>query len=106
MDGKKHMIAAIRFEIDQVERNLTLEASARAHLHAMNLRLVEALQLMEDVSGELDQVVDEAHRVPRSHLGRLIASLKALIQRWRAFKRNQPQALASLKGTQQDGGRP
>lgn len=106
MEGKKQMIAAIRMEIDKLEQNLALEAGTRASLHAMNLRLVEALQLMDGVAGELDQVVQEAHRVPRSRLGRLIDNLKALIHRWREFKRRQRQALASPEGTQQDGGRP
>lgn len=106
MEGKKQMIAAIRMEIDRLEQDLALEAGTRSSLHAMNLRLVEALQMMDGVAGELEQVVQEAHRVPRSRLGRLIDSLKALIHQWRQFKRKQQQALASPEGTQQDGGRP
>lgn len=106
MEGKKQMIAAIRLEIDRLEQDFALEADTRARLHAMNLRLVEALQEMDGLVGDLDQVVDEAHRVPRSRLGRLIDSLKSLTHQWRAFKSRQQQELASLEGSQQDGGRP
>lgn len=102
MEGKKQMIAAIRLEIHRLEQDLALEAGTRASLHAMNLRLVEALQEMDGFVGDLDQVVHEAHRVPRSRLGRLIESLKALIHQWRAFKRRQHQELTSLEGSQQD----
>ena len=106
MEGKKQMIAAIRLEIDRLEQDFVLEADTRARLHAMNLRLVGALQEMDGLVGDLDQVVDEAHRVPRSRLGRLIDSLKSLTHQWRAFKRRQQQELASLEGSQQDRGRP
>lgn len=106
MDGKKQMIAAIRLEIDRLEQDFALEADTRARLHAMNLRLVKALQEMDGLVGDLDQVVDEARSVPRSRLGRLIDSLKAVIYQWREFKRRQQQELARLEGSQQDGGRP
>ena len=106
MEGKKQIIAAIRLEIDRLEQDFALEAETRARLHAMNLRLVEALQEMDGLVGDLDKVIDEARRVPRSRLGRLIDSLKAVIHQWRAFKRRQQQELASLAGSQQDGGRP
>jgi hypothetical protein len=106
MQGKKQMIAAIRREIDQLEQDVSLEAGTRASLHAMNLRLLKALELMDGVAGDLDQVVQEAHRVPRSRLSRLIGSLQALIQHWRAFKSSQQHALVSPEGSQQDGGRP
>lgn len=105
MHSKKQIIAAIRMEIDQLEQDLALEAGTRASLHAMNLRLFEALKEMDGLVGDLGQVVDEAHRVPRSRLGRLIDSLKSLIHQWRAFKRRQQQELASLEGSQQDEGR-
>jgi hypothetical protein len=61
---------------------------------------------MDGLVGDLDQVVDEARSVPRSRLGRLIDSLKAVIYQWREFKRRQQQELARLEGSQQDGGRP
>jgi predicted transcriptional regulator len=105
MHDKKQMIAAIRREIDQLEQDVSLESGTRASLHAMNLRLLKALELMDGVVGDLDQVVEEAHRVPRSRLGRLIASLQALIQQWRAFKGTQEQELVRLEGSQQDRGR-
>lgn len=106
MQRKKQMITAIRMEIDLLEQDLALEAGTRASLHAMNLKLFRALQEMDGLVGDLDQVVDEAHRVPRSRLGRLIDSLKSLIHQWRAFKRRQQQELASLEGSHQDVGRP
>ena len=105
MDGKKQMIAAIRLEIVRLEQDFALEADTRARLHAMNLRLVKALQEMDGLVGDLDQVVDEARSVPRSRLGRLIESLKSVIHQWREFKRRQQQELASLEGSYQDGGR-
>lgn len=103
MQAKKQMITAIRLEIDRLEHDLALEAGTRASLHAMNLRLVEALQEMDDLVGELDQVVSEAHRLPRSGLGRLIDSIKALMQQWRLLKRHQRQEMAGLAGSEQDG---
>ncbi len=106
MQAKKHIIAAIRIEIDKLEQDLALEAGTRASLHAMNLRLFKALQEMDGLVGDLDQVVDEAHRVHRSRLGRLIDRLKSLIHQWRAFKSRQQQELASLEGSHQDFGRP
>lgn len=106
MEVKKQIIFAIRLEIDRLEQDFVLEADTRTRLHAMNLRLVEALQEMDSMVGDLNQVVDEACRVPRSRLGRLIDRLKALIHRWRTFQRRQHQEWASLEGSQQDGGRP
>lgn len=106
MEDKKQMIAAIRLEIDRLEQEFALEADTRASLHAMNLRLYKALQEMDGLVGDLDQVVDQAHRVPRSRLGRLIDSLKSLIHQWRAFKRRQQQELTSLEDSHQDVGRP
>jgi hypothetical protein len=105
MDGKKRVIAAIRLEIDQLEQDLALEAGTRASLHSLNLRLMDALRDMEGFVGELDEVVSEAHGVPRTGLGRLIEKLKALVRRWRAFKRNERQAMAGGDGVTQDGSR-
>jgi chromosome segregation ATPase len=105
LEAKKRVIAAIRLEIDRLEQDLSLEAGTRASLHAMNLKLVKALKEMDGLVGELDQLVHEANRVPRSLLARLIDSLKALIQQWRSFKRRQQQEMASLAGSEQDGER-
>lgn len=105
MDGKKRVIAAIRLEIDQLEQDLALEAGTRASLHSLNLRLMDALRDMEGLVGQLDEVVSEAHGVPRTGLGRLIEKLKALVGHWRAFKRNERQAMAGGDGVTQDGGR-
>ena len=105
MDGKKQVIGAIRQEIERLEQDLALEAGTRASLHSLNLRLVDALREMEGLVGELDEVVSEAHGVPRTRLGRLIERLKALVRQWRAFKRNERQAMAGSDAVAQDGGR-
>ena len=103
MEARKQVIAAVRLEIAQLEQDLALEASTRARLHAMNLRLVAALQKMDGLVGDLDALVQEAHQVPRSRLGRLIDSLKALVQQWRSLKRHQRQEMAGLADSEQDG---
>ena len=103
MEAKKRVITAIRLEIDQLEQDFALEAGTRASLHAMNLKLFEALQEMDGLVGELDQLVHEAHRVPRTRLGRLIDKLKALVHQWRSFKHRQQEEMASLVGSEQDG---
>jgi len=105
MEHKKQMIAAIRLEIDRLLQDFALEADTRTSLQAMNLRLVVALREMEGLVGELDEVVSEADGVPRTGLGRLIKKLKALVRHWRAFKRNERQAMAGGDGVTQDGGR-
>ena len=103
MEARKQVIAAVRLEIARLEQDLALEASTRARLHAMNLRLVSVLQTMDGLVGDLDALVQEAHQVPRSRLGRLIDSLKALVQQWRSLKRHQRQEMAGLAGSEQDG---
>lgn len=106
MQAKKRVIAAIRLEINRLEGDLSLEAGTRAQLHALNLKLVKALQEMDTVARDLDRIVHEAHRVPRTRLGRLIESLKATIREWRAFLYRQQQELADTEGSQQNGGLP
>ena len=103
MEARKLVIAAIRLEISRVEQDLALEAGTRASLHAMNLRLVEALQEMDALVGDMDALVHEAHRVPRTSLGQLIDHLKAMIQRWRSLRLRLRQAMASLARNRQDG---
>ena len=102
-EAKKRVIAAMRLEIDRLEQDFALEASSRTSLHAMNFKLVEALQAMNGMVGELDQLVHEAHRVPRTSLGRLIDNIKALVRQWRSFKHRQQQEMASLANSEQDG---
>jgi len=87
MEANKQVIAAIIMEIARFKQDLSLQASTRARLHAMNIRLISALQEMDGLVDDLDALVLEAHQVPRSHLRRLIDSLKALVQRWRSRKR-------------------
>lgn len=103
MEARKQVIAAVRLEIARLEQDLALEASTRTRLHAMSLRLISALQEMDGLVGDLDALVLEAHQVPRSRLGRLIDSLKALIQQWRSLKRLQRQEMVGLAGSEQDG---
>jgi len=95
---------ALRLEIARLEKDLALEASTRAHLQAMNLRVFSALQEMDGLVGEADTLVIEAHQFPRSRLGQLINSLKALIRQWRSLKRDQRQELGGLAESDQDGG--
>lgn len=103
MEARKKVISAVRLEIARIEQDLALEASTRARLHSMNLRLFSALQEMDSLVGDLDVLVHEAHRVPRSRLGRLIDRLKALIYQWRSLKRQQREEMAALIRTEQDG---
>ncbi len=105
MNGKKRVIAAIRLEIERLEQDLALEAGTRASLHSLNLRLFDALREMEGLVGELDEVVSEGHRVPRTGLGKVIEKLKALVRHWRAYKRNERRAMAGSDAVAQDGGR-
>lgn len=103
MEARKQLIAEVRLEIARLEQDLALDASTRARLHAMNLRLISALQKMDGLVGDLDALVLEAHQVPRSRHGRLIDSLKALVQQWRSLIRHQRQGMADLAGSEQDG---
>ncbi len=103
MEARKQVISAVRLEIARIEHDLALEADTRARLHAMNLRLVAALQEMDLLIGGLDEVVHKAHRTPRSRLGRLIESLKGLIHQWRSLKRRQREEMAGLTSIEQDG---
>ena len=103
MEARKQVISAVRLEIARIEEDLALEAGTRARLHTMNLRLFSALQEMDGLVGGLDVLVHEAHRVPRSRLGRLIESLKALTHQWRSLKRRQREEMASLTSIEQRG---
>lgn len=95
IDGKKKMIDNIRMEIEKFERDLTIEVDARMRLHKMNEVLVKTLVEIDEFTNELSGVVVEAHRSKRNGLGGLIDKLKALPDRWKAFKAAQRQAIAS-----------
>lgn len=103
MDARKQVIQAVRLEIARVEQDFALEAATRVRLHSMNLRLLSALQEMDDLAGDMYEVVHAAHRVPRGKLGRLIESIKALIHQWRSLKRRQREEMASLTSTEHYG---
>lgn len=103
MEAKKHLIAAMRREIERFALELSPQAPSRANLHIMNRRLYEALQEMEAIANEFDQVVHEAHHVPRTQLGRLIEKLKTLVRRWRAFRLALQQKLAGAGARDHDG---
>ena len=103
MDARKQVIQAVRLEIARVEQDFALEAATRARLHSMNFRLLSALQEMDDLAGDMYEVVHAAHRVPRGKLGRLIESIKALIHQWRSLKRRQREEMASLTSTEHYG---
>ena len=103
MATKKRLIVAMRLEIERAELELSPQAPARINLHLMNMKLYEALQEMEAIASEFDQVVNEAHRVPRTQLGRLIEKLKTLVRRWRTFRLAQQQKLATAAHMDHDG---
>lgn len=103
MEAKKQLIASLHREIERAELELSPQAPSRVSLHQMTMRLYTALQEMETIGSELDQVVHEAHRVPRTQLGRLIEKLKALVHRWRAFRLSQRQKLAGAVDSDHDG---
>jgi predicted nucleic acid-binding Zn-ribbon protein len=103
MAKKKDVIAEIRLEIERLEQDLALEASTRARLHAINEDLITTLREMEMLADTLTETVEEAHRVQRTGLGRLIDRLKQLVGHWRRFKARQLERLASEAGPGQDG---
>jgi hypothetical protein len=95
LDSKKVMMDQIQKEINTYEQDLLIEASARIRLHKMNEVLVKTLAEIDGFTNELSGVVVEAHRTERNGLGGLIEKLKALPERWKAFKAAQRQAIAS-----------
>jgi hypothetical protein len=95
LDAKRVIMDEIRKEVNRYQQDLALEASARMRLHKMNEVLVKTLAEIDEFTNELSGVVVEAHRSKRNGLGGLIDKLKALPDRWKAFKAAQRQAIAS-----------
>ena len=85
----------MRTAIKQFEDDIALESKTRIQLHSINKQLFHALQEMEDIANDMTQVVDEAHRIKRTGLRRLIEKLKEIVRHWRAFKQRQTAALAN-----------
>ena len=94
MNRKKEVIAAIRAEIERVEKDLTIEASTRIQLHAMNEQLFGALRDMEEIADDISITVTKAHAGRRAGLNTLIKKIKKLIRAWREFKIRQGSGIA------------
>ncbi|TGG90556.1 MAG: hypothetical protein ERJ67_10980 [Aphanocapsa feldmannii 277cV] len=94
-DQQKDVIVQMRTAIKQFEDDIALESKTRIQLHSINKQLFHALQEMEDIANDMTQVVDEAHRIKRTGLRRLIEKLKEIVRHWRAFKQRQTAALAN-----------
>jgi predicted nucleic acid-binding Zn-ribbon protein len=103
MAKKQDVIAEIRVEIEMLEKDLTVEAKTRSRLHIINEDLIATLREMELLTEGLTETVEEAHRVQRTGLGRLIEKLKQLVVNWRGFKSRQLQAVASKAMPREDG---
>lgn len=96
MDRKKEVIAAIRAEIERVEKDLAIEASTRIQLHAMNKQLIGALRDMEEIADDIAITVTKAHAGRRAGLNTLIEKIKNIIRAWREFKRRQRSGIAKV----------
>lgn len=105
LDAKRVMMDEIQKEINRYQQDLALEASARMRLHKMNEALVKTLAEIDGFTNELSDAVVEAHHTGRNGLGGLIDKLKALPDRWKAFKAAQRQAIASALQASDDVGR-
>lgn len=103
MAKKQNFIAEIRVEIEMLEKDLTVEAKTRSLLHILNEDLIASLREMELITDGLAETVEEAHRVQRTGLGRLIEKLKQLMVNWRGFKARQLEAAASKAMPGEDG---
>lgn len=94
MIGKKALIAKIRLEIEKLEREFTPEGNTRIRLHSMNMKLLNALKEMDEITNEMTCVAYEGNRAPRTSLRHFIEQLKAIARRWRAFKLKLQQELS------------
>lgn len=103
MAKKQDVIAEIRVEIEILEKDLTVEAKTRSQLHIINEDLIATLREMELLTEGLTETVEEAHRVQRTGLGRLIEKLKQLLVNWRGFKARQLEALTSKSMPRENG---
>jgi hypothetical protein len=103
MAKKQDVIAEIRVEIEMLEKDLTVEAQTRSRLHIINEDLIATLHQMELLTEGLTETVEEAHRVQRTGLGRLIEKLKQLVANWRGFKARQLEAVASKTMPREEG---
>ena len=94
--GSKKIIASnISAAISQIEQDLAIEAGTRAKLHTVNEKLIEALREMDKMSSDITGTVDEAHRVQRFDLLRLITQLRSQVSDWRTFKLRQLKAFVN-----------
>ena len=95
LSSKKIVAGNISAAISQIEQDLAIEAGTRAKLHTVNEKLIEALREMDKMSSDITGTVDEAHRVQRFDLLRLIAQLRSQVSDWRTFKLRQLKAFVN-----------
>jgi hypothetical protein len=95
LSSKKIVAGNISAAISQIEQDLAIEAGTRAKLHTVNEKLIEALREMDKMSNDITGTVDEAHRIQRFDLLRLIAQLRSQVSNWRTFKLRQLKAFAN-----------
>ena len=103
MEEKKRFIEEMRAEIERLENDFAIEGKTRLQLHAMNEQLLAVLREVDGFAEEATTVVEGGHQVSRNKLGALIEQLKALVRRWRAFKRQQRNRPALPEEAIQDG---
>lgn len=96
MSNKKAFVAEIRLEIERLESNLSPEGTTHARLHAMNVKLLDALKKMEEFADDITRAAYEGNRAPRTGLRHIIEQLKDFARRWRAFKLELQQELQEI----------
>ena len=93
MEAKKTAVLQIQAAMENLEKNLAVEAEARVRLHAMNEQLVRALRDMESLVEGVEEVVKTGHQTQRTRLGGLIEKLKQFVRAWRQLKQGRRDSL-------------
>jgi hypothetical protein len=93
MEAKKTAVSQIQAAMENLEKNLAMEAEARVRLHVMNEQLLKALQDMEFLVEGVEEVVKIGHRTRRTGLGVLIEKLKQFVRAWRQLKQGRRDSL-------------
>jgi hypothetical protein len=93
MNIKKTAVLQIQAAMENLEKNLAVEAEARVRLHVINEQLVRALQDMETLVEGVEKVVMTGHQTQRTRLGGLIEKLKQFVHAWRQLKQGRRASL-------------
>jgi DNA repair exonuclease SbcCD ATPase subunit len=96
MKAKKTAVSQIQSAIEDLEKNLAMEGEARIRLHAMNEQLIRALQDMESLAEDFEDVVKTGHQTQRTRLGSLIEKLKKYVRAWRQLKQERRDSLLQV----------